>query len=55
MKKKKKDKTTPKEMVEMLRVLASVMEDRKDVKVEVLPELLTQVADMIEDLADNAS
>jgi hypothetical protein len=47
--------TSPEDMIEMLRILASVMQEKSNVRVEVLPELLTQAADVIEGLLKSAS
>jgi hypothetical protein len=46
---------SPEDMIEMLRILAAVMQEKSNVRVEVLPELLTQVADIIEGLLKSAS
>jgi hypothetical protein len=49
------EETSPEDMIEMLRILASVMQEKSNVRVEVLPELLTQAADVIEGLLKSAS
>jgi hypothetical protein len=46
---------SPQDMIEMLRILAEVMQSKTNVRVEIQPELLTQAADIIERLSSRAS